>query len=90
MTNQELKTEALQELKSLLTELQSKENCHLVVETYKDGIQAHIVCNNEISSRKVIVGTISGDVLSSNGLNKSSKESDLIMIAEEVFTTQDQ
>ena len=90
MINEELKAEALQELNSLLTELKTKGDCHLNVETYKAGIQAHIVCNNEISSRKVIVGTISGDVLSSNGLNKSSKESDLIMIAEEVFTTQDQ
>ena len=90
MNNQELKNEALSELKSLLSELKSKGDCYLNVETYKNGIKAHIVCNNEIRSRKVEVGDTSGDVLASNGLNKSSKESDLTMIAEGVFPTDDE
>ena len=89
MNNDELKTLALNELKSLLSELKTKDDCYLNVETYKNGINAHIVCNNEISSRKVEVGDASGVILGSNRLNKSSKESDLIMIAEGVFPSDD-
>lgn len=90
MNNEDLKTEAFTELKSLLSELKSKGDCYLNVETYKSGIRAHIVCNNEISSRKVEVGDVSGDVIGTNGLNKSAKESDLEIIAEGVFGKRDQ
>ena len=90
MNNDELKTEAVQELKSLLFELQSKDHCHLIVETYKAGIEAYIVCNNEIVSRKVQVGDSTGDVFGSNGLNKSAKESVLEIIVEGVFGKIDQ
>lgn len=90
MNNEELKTEALTELKSLLSELKSKNDCYLDVETYKNGIKAHIVCNNEIRSRKVEVGDVSGELMASNGLNKSAEESDLTMIVAGVFPTDEE